>query len=64
MSTQDLEGTYWFCLEHHAVEQFPGCGSENRIGPFATSDAAAAALATIADREKRYEAEDSEWSGD
>jgi len=61
MSTRDREGTFWFCVDHHTVEQFPGCGSQNRIGPFDTEAAAADALKTIADRERRYDAEDSAW---
>ena len=64
MSTQDLEGTYWFCLEHHAVEQFAGCGSHNRVGPFDTEEAAARALQTIAERERKYDKEDAAWEGD
>jgi hypothetical protein len=64
VSTEDLEGTYWFCLEHHAVEQFAGCGSKNRIGPFHSSTDAQNALKTIADRESRYAAEDAAWDGD
>ena len=61
--TQDLSGTFWFCIDHHAVESFSGCGSKNRIGPFVTEAEAGNALATIADRERRYEAEDSAWEG-
>jgi len=64
VSARDLEGTYWFCLEHHEVEPFKGCGSQNRIGPFDTSTDAANALDTIAERERRYEAEDAAWDGD
>lgn len=64
MSTTDLEGSYWFCETHHAVEKFDGCGSRNRIGPFDSEAAAANALKTIAERERRYDAEDSAWNGD
>jgi hypothetical protein len=64
MTTDDREGTFWFCLDHHTVEAFHGCGSQNRIGPFATESEAARALQTIAERERRYEAEDSAWDGD
>ena len=64
MSTEDRHGTFWFCLDHHAVEAFEGCGSHNRIGPFATEAEAAHALQTIAERERRYDQEDSAWEGD
>jgi hypothetical protein len=64
VSTEDLEGTFWFCIKHHAVEPFAGCGSKNRIGPFNSYDDAQNALKTIADRESRYAAEDAAWEGD
>ncbi|MDQ1729962.1 MAG: hypothetical protein QOK10_121 [Pseudonocardiales bacterium] len=64
MSTTDQESTFWFCLDHHAVEPFAGCGSRNRIGPFDSVAAAERALDTIAERERRYDAEDSAWDGD
>jgi hypothetical protein len=61
---KDLEGTYWYCLDHHRVEIFEQTDSQNRIGPFKTPEEAAGALQTIADREKRYEEEDSAWEDD
>jgi hypothetical protein len=64
VTANDHEGTWWFCLKHHAVEDFAGCGSSNRIGPFDSQSAAANALDTIAKRESRYDAEDSAWDGD
>jgi hypothetical protein len=64
VSTEDRHGTFWFCLDHHTVEPFEGCGSHNRIGPFGTEAEAAHALQTIAERERRYDEEDSAWEGD
>ena len=64
MSDRDLEGTYWYCLKHHRVERFDQTDSSNRIGPFDTTEAAAHALQTIAEREKAYDAEDSAWNDD
>jgi hypothetical protein len=64
VGTEDLEGTFRFCLEYHAVESFAGCGSKNRIGPFTSSEDAQNALKIIADRESRYAAEDAAWDGD
>jgi hypothetical protein len=64
VTTKDLEGTFWFCVEHHAVESFAGCGRHDRIGPFDSSEDAANALKTISDRERRYDAEDAAWEGD
>jgi hypothetical protein len=64
VTAKDLEGTFWFCLKHHAVEDFAGCGSNNRIGPFDSQSSAANAIDTIAERERRYNAEDSAWDGE
>jgi hypothetical protein len=63
-SSHDLQGTYWYCVAHSRVEMFPDVDSQNRIGPFSDEQSAAHALQTIADREKRYEKEDSAWSDD
>jgi hypothetical protein len=64
MADGELEGTFWFCLKHHRVETFESADSKDRLGPFADADAASHALQTIADRENRYQAEDSAWDGD
>ena len=64
VGTKDLEPTFWFCLDHHTVEDFAGCGSRNRIGPFDTQSEAAKALDTVAERERRFDAEDSAWEGE
>lgn len=64
MADRDLEGTYWYCVTHHRVEPFASTDSSNRIGPFEDEASASRALQTIAEREKRYTAEDSEWEGD
>jgi hypothetical protein len=61
MANRDLEGTYWYCLTHHRVEPFASVDSRNRIGPFDNEEAAAHALQIIAEREKRYAAEDAAW---
>ena len=62
-STEDLEPTFWYCQKHRTVEPFHGCGSTERIGPFDTEAEAAAALQTIAARERTYDAEDADWDG-
>jgi hypothetical protein len=59
--SEDLAGTYWYCVKHHRVEQFEATDSHDRIGPFDDEQSAASALQIIADREKRYEQEDSAW---
>ena len=60
--SEDLTGTYWYCVKHHRVERFEETDSQNRIGPFYDEESAANALQTIAEREKRYEEEDSAWN--
>jgi len=64
MADDELEGTFWFCLKHRRVETFESADSKDRLGPFPDADTASHALQTIADREKRYQAEDSAWDGD
>lgn len=63
MGTEDLTGTFWYCQDHQTVEPFDGCGSHQRIGPFDTEAEAAKALQTIAERERRYDADDAAWEG-
>lgn len=64
MTSRELSGEYWYCMEHRRVEKYEDTDSANRIGPFPTEDAAAHALETIHEREKAYDAEDSAWNGD
>lgn len=49
-----------WCLEHNAVEEGIGCGSSSRIGPAATPEEAASALARIREREEQQKARDAE----
>lgn len=64
METSDKrDDEFWYCQEHHRVEKYRDTDSTDRIGPFDSYDAAAHALQTIADREKRYDAEDEAWDG-
>lgn len=48
---------YW-CLEHHCVEESLGCGSSSRIGPYDTEAQAQNALSRIHEREKEQTARD------
>lgn len=56
------ENSFWYCLKHHRVEGYDGCKNADRIGPFATEAEAGRALQTVAERNKRYDAEDAEWN--
>lgn len=64
MVGEDLQGTFWYCLEHNRAEAWDEDDRPDRIGPFPTREAAANALQTIAERERRYDAEDAAWNGD
>lgn len=57
------EGTYWFCLVHHAVEGASGCKSADRLGPYGTEAEAAAALETVAARNEEWD-NDPAWNDD
>jgi hypothetical protein len=61
MTSRELAGEFWFCMEHRRVEKLEDTDSANRIGPFSTEEQAAHALETIHEREKAYDAEDSAW---
>ena len=52
---------YWWCLDHKSVEDDNGCRAEVRLGPYPTSDAAAHALESVAERNKKLDAEDEAW---
>lgn len=45
-----MDGTWWYCLKHHAVEPYGGCKAEERLGPYATPDEAAEALKRVQQR--------------
>lgn len=59
----ELEGTWWFCIKHHAVERYEGCRAADRLGPYATREEAAAALERVAERNEAWE-EDPRWNDD
>jgi hypothetical protein len=64
MANDGLEGPFWFCVKHHRVETSEQIDSNERLGPFTDADTASRALEIVAEREKRYQAEDSAWDGD
>ena len=64
MSTIDpTQKSYYFCLKHHAVEPFEGCKATDRLGPYPTKEAAAAALETVARRNEEWD-NDPRWNDD
>ena len=57
----DLDGTWWYCLKHHAVEPYRGCAAEDRLGPYATRAEADHALERVAERNEAWD-EDPRWN--
>lgn len=52
----------WFwCTEHHTVEEGPGCRAEVRLGPYPSREAAEHALQGVAERNAQLDAEDEAW---
>ena len=58
------DGQWYWCLKHHAVEPYQGCKAEDRLGPYATRDEAAAALDTVQQRNEQWDREDEEYDDD
>lgn len=54
---------FWWCLKHNRVEEAPGKGwfHGQRLGPFDTESEASHALATVAARNDKQDAEDKAW---
>jgi hypothetical protein len=53
--------TYYWCTDHHAVEEGVGCRAEVRLGPFPTREAAEQALQLVQERNEKADAEDRAW---
>ena len=55
---------YYWCLHHHRVEtEENACRALRRLGPYGTASEAEAALATVAERNQQWDAEDARWEG-
>ena len=55
---------FWFCVRHHRVEQGDDlCPLIDRLGPYATREAAEAALATAEQRNEEWD-NDPNWNDD
>jgi hypothetical protein len=49
---------FYFCLEHHAVEEQGQCRADNRLGPYPSREAAQHALEKVAERNETADAYD------
>lgn len=54
-STSGAEDQWWFCLKHQRVERGPGCPDDVRMGPYASEEDAAGALARAAERNQEWD---------
>ena len=55
------EGQWYWCLDHHRVEPFEGCRSNDRLGPYATREEAEQALDKVAERNDAWD-NDPKWN--
>jgi hypothetical protein len=55
---------WWFCLKHMRVEPDEGCPNKDRMGPYPTREAAAAALQTADERNEAWREADRKWDDD
>ena len=53
--------SYWFCLNHHAVEGPDGCAHKDRLGPYDTEEEAARALEKVQERNEAWD-NDPRWN--
>ncbi|MGY1913943.1 hypothetical protein [Blastococcus sp. SYSU DS0973] len=54
-------GPWFYCLKHDRVEDRDGCAERHRLGPYDTRQEAEHALAAVAERNEKLDAEDREW---
>ena len=57
---QGKPGEWFYCVQHHTVEEGPECPSRNRLGPYATRAEAEQALRTAAERNQEWD-HDPRW---
>jgi len=54
----DDDHAWWFCLKHMRVEHGAGCPDKDRMGPYATQNEAAGALAKARERNEAWRKQD------
>ncbi|MER5495280.1 hypothetical protein [Streptomyces sp. NPDC002490] len=53
-------GEWYYCLEHHTVEEGPECPAKERLGPYASREEAQRALESAQERTREWE-NDPRW---
>ncbi|MFJ6214864.1 hypothetical protein ACIQGZ_16250 [Streptomyces sp. NPDC092296] len=57
---QGKPGEWFYCVQHHKVEEGPECPARDRLGPYASRDDAEHALQTAAERNQKWD-KDPRW---
>jgi hypothetical protein len=55
--------TFYWCLTHDRVEEGASCRALDRMGPYASPEAARGWRGRVEEREETWEAEDERWHG-
>jgi hypothetical protein len=58
------EGTWYYCLNHHAVEPVDGCRAMDRLGPYPDRETASRALEIAKARSEAWDKAEREWNDD
>jgi hypothetical protein len=54
---------FYYCLNHHAVEEKVGCRAADRLGPYPTREEAERALEKVKERNEAWD-NDPAWNDD
>ena len=63
MNKESSKQSWFYCLDHKAVEPEEGCRAEVRLGPYTTWEQAARALETVEERNEEWD-NDPAWNGE
>ena len=55
------DGQWWWCLTHERAEQGSDCALAERLGPYASEEAARSYAERAAARTEAWDREDEEW---
>lgn len=58
---QGKPGEWYYCVQHHKVEEGPECPARDRLGPYPTRADAERALQTVAERNEQWD-NDPRWT--
>ncbi|MHB1931257.1 MAG: hypothetical protein ACYCUG_17845, partial [Acidimicrobiales bacterium] len=60
----DAQGEWFYCFKHHKVETRTECRRQDRMGPYATREAAEHWRERVEERNEAWEAEDDDEDED